>query len=261
MDKLAFYHIDTFTDKIFSGNPAGVCVLPSWIAEDHLHKIAQENNLPVTAFLVEEGERFSIRWITPEYELDICGHGTLAAAYVIFHYLRPTLTEVQLKSQSDLFTVTRYQDLITLNFPAKSHEPFFAEILQEGLGISPLEMYQRKNERCFAVLENEMQVEQLKPNIEILKQLPHRAVVVTAVGNHVDFVSRTFYPNKKTMTEDAVTGASHCLLVPYWAKRLNKNNLHALQRSERGGEIFCKLEGERVLISGKAILYAQGSIC
>lgn len=257
--KITLYHVDAFTDKIFSGNPAAVCVLPEWLPDDVLHQIAKENNLPVTAFLVRKDEKFNIRWITPEYELDICGHGSLAAGYVIFNFIDTRLQSIDLHSRIEVLPVIRNKNFITLNFPAKNIEPCSLPLLEQGLGLPPKAIYQHKSERCIAVFDSEEEVKQLKPNMQILKKLEHRGISVTAPSTEVDFVSRTFYPQKK-ISEDPATGASHCLLAPYWSKQLNKTDLHALQVSERGGEIFCQYQGDRVLISGKAVLYMQGMI-
>lgn len=257
--QIPIYHVDAFTDKVFCGNPAAVCILSEWLSDETLHSIAKENNLPVTAFLVRDENKFSIRWITPEYELDLCGHGSLASGFVIFNYLEPTWQKADLQSRHELLQVTRSDDLITLNFPAKNIENVSLPLLEKGLGFSPKEIYQHKNERCFAVFATEEEIKQIKPDMQILKKLEHRGITVTAPSKEVDFVSRTFYP-QKSISEDPATGASHCLLAPYWSKKLNKNNLHALQVSQRGGEIFCKYENERVFISGKAKLYMQGII-
>ena len=255
--KISIYHVDAFTDKIFSGNPAGVCVLKAWLPDNYLHLIAKENNLPVTAFLVREGNKFDIRWITPEYELDLCGHGSLSAAYVIFNYIEQTWQKVELQSPAGILPVSRASDLITLNFPVKNIEICSLPLLAEGLRLTPKEVYQYKNERCLAVFNTEEEIHKLIPDMQMLKKLEHRGIIVTAPGKNVDFVSRTFYP-QKTISEDPVTGASHCLLAPYWSERLNKTELHARQVSQRGGEIICKHQGDRVLISGKAVLYMHG---
>ena len=257
--KIPIYHVDAFTDKIFSGNPAAVCVLPKWVPDDVLHAIARENNLPVTTFLVRENIKFNIRWITPEYELDICGHGSLSAGYVIFNYLEPTWEKADFQSRIEILPVTRTDDLVTLNFPAKSIESCTLPLLEQGLGLLPKEIYQHKNERCLAIYNTEEEVTQLKPNMQLLKKLEHRGITVTAPGKDVDFVSRTFYP-QKAISEDPATGASHCLLAPYWSKRLNKIELHARQVSQRGGEMICHYHDDRVLISGKAVMYMQGKL-
>lgn len=257
--QIPIYHVDAFSGNIFSGNPAAVCILPHWLPDVDLHNIAKENNLPVSAFLIRNGDQFSIRWISPEYELDLCGHGTLSASYVIFNYLEPTWQSVDLQSNIETLSVTRKNELITLNFPAKSIENFSIPLLEEGLGSSPTEIYQHKNERCIAVYNTEDEIKQLNPNMQILAKLEHRGITVTAPGNTVDFVSRTFYP-KKVVSEDPATGASHCLLAPYWSKRLNKIELHALQVSKRGGEMFCRYQDDRVFISAKAVMYMQGVV-
>ncbi len=257
--QIPIYHVDAFTDKIFCGNPAAVCVLPKWLADETLHAIAKENNLPVTAFLVRHDNQFDIRWITPEYELDLCGHGTLSASYVIFNYLEPTWQKVDLQSRIELLQVARTNDFITLNFPAKNIESFESPLLKEGLGLPFKESYQHKKERCLIVYETEEEIKKLKPDIQLLKKLEHRGITVTAISKEVDFVSRTFYP-QKTISEDPATGASHCLLIPYWSKKLNKTKLHGKQLSERGGEMVCEYKNERVLISGKMVLYMHGII-
>lgn len=257
--KITLYHVDAFTDQMFSGNPAAVCVIPEWLPDDQLHNIAKENNLPVTAFIVRENDAYHIRWITPEYELDICGHGSLSAGYVIFNYIDPSLQKVDFHSRIEVLPVIRNGDLVTLNFPAKNIELCSLPLLEQGLGLAPKEIYQHKNERCIAVFDTEQEVKLLRPDMQILKKLEHRGISVTAPGIEVDFVSRTFYP-QKAISEDPATGASHCLLVPYWSNRLNKTEFHAKQVSQRGGEIFCQYQGGRVLISGKTVMYMQGII-
>ena len=234
MQSFSFFHIDAFTDKVFSGNPAAVCVLLKWLSDAELKEIAKENNLPVTAFLVRNGDRFDIRWITPEYELDICGHGSLAAAYVIFNYLEPTWQKAELQSRIEIFDALWNGSLVTLNFPAKEIETFSSQLLEQGLGLMPQKIYRHKNERCLAVYSTEEEIKLLKPDMQILKKLEQRGITVTAPGTEVDFVSRTFYP-QKAIFEDPATGASHCLLAPYWSKRLNQIEFHAKQLSERGG--------------------------
>lgn len=257
--KINFYHVDAFTNSIFKGNPAAVCILLTWPEDDYLPKLAKENNLPVTAFLVRVDDQFEIRWFTPEGELDLCGHGSLAAAYVIFNYIETSWSVVNFQSQQGSLQATRKNNLISLNFPEKIIEPFNSPLLEEGLGLKPQAIYRYKNERCLAVFNTESEVQQLNPNMQILKNLEQRAVVVTAPGIAVDFVSRTFYPSKK-WCEDAATGASHCMLVPYWAEKIKKRDLHSYQVSERGGEFFCHYGNKRVIISGQAVLYLQGTL-
>lgn len=257
--KITLYHVDAFTDKIFSGNPAAVCLLDDWLPDHLLNAIAQENNLPVTVFLVRENKKFKIRWMTPEYELDICGHGSLAAGFVILNDIEPTWQNVELESRIEILPIIRHGHLITLNFPSKTIEPCVLPQLAQCFGVVPRGIYEHKNERCLAIFDTEEQVKQLNPNMQMLKKLPHRGITVTAPGKVVDFVSRTFYPHK-AISEDPATGASHCLLVPYWASKLNKEKFHARQVSARGGEIFCEYENDRVLISGHAVIYMKGII-
>lgn len=256
----SIYHIDTFTDQIFSGNPAAVCLLPKSLPDTVLQTIAKQNNLPVTAFLSQNNDVFVVRWFTPDYELEMCGHGALAAAYVIFHYLEPTWQKVQLQSRSESLLLERNHDFIVLALIAKLLEVAHIENkIEPALEIKVEAIYQSQHERCIVILQSEIQVKQLTPNISMLKQLPYRGITVTAPGDQVDFVSRTFYPNKN-MVEDAVTGAVHSWLVPYWAKRLGKTKLHARQLSSRGGELICQYQADRVLIAGRAVLYSQGHI-
>jgi PhzF family phenazine biosynthesis protein len=259
IENYPIYHVDAFTDTLFSGNPAAVCILPIWLPDEMLHCIAKENNCPVTAFLVRHDAIFSIRWITPEYELDLCGHGSLAAAFIIFNYLEPTWQDVSLQSPLHLLKISRNKDLITLNFPAKIIEPCSLPLLNQGLNLQVQESYQYNQERYIAVFNTETEIKALPPDFKILQALEHRGITVTAPGDTVDFVSRTFYP-QKMIPEDAVTGAAHCFLVPYWAERLKKNTLQAKQVSARGGDLLCEYVKDRVLLSAKAVLYSQGII-
>lgn len=257
--KISYYHVDAFTNEVFSGNPANVCVLEGWLSGDKLQKIANENYLPATAFLVKNGNDYETRWFTPEYEIDLCGHGSLASAYVIFNILEPTKNLVTLKYSSGELQVANNDGLLTLQLPAKHIDEFTSSILINGLGAKPKVTYQHKTERCLAVFDTEDEVKNLKPDMSILKKLDHRGIIVTAASKNYDFISRTFYP-RKAASEDAVTGSSHCLLVPYWANRLNKNILHTYQASHRGGELYCELQEDKIAISGKARLYSQGVI-
>lgn len=259
--KITFFHINTFVNSLFKGNPAAVCLLDKWLPDETLQTIAIENNLPVTAFLVPHASEFSIRWFTPDYELNLCGHGTLAAAFVIFNYLKYSESTLNLLSiKAGLLNVQRQGDFITLNFPAKEMVVIpTPEAVASGLGASPTAAYQQDSERIILIFDNEEIIKNLQPNISILKMLPYRGIVVTAPGKTADFVSRTFYPHKTTV-EDQVTGASHTLLVPYWSKRLNKIKLQAHQISSRGGELICEYRNQQVSISGKAVLYLKGDI-
>lgn len=258
--KITTYHVDAFTDQLFSGNPAAVCIMEQSLPDALLQKIAAENNLPATAFIIREADKLTIRWFGPEYEIDLCGHGTLASGYIIFNYLEPTWHEVNFHHpQVGLLQVRRNESFIVLDFPVKTFNPYTSSLLEEGLRAKPKAAYEFKKERILVVLDDEMKVKQLHPDIQILKQLEHRGIIVTAKGETVDFVSRVFYP-KKTLYEDAVTGSSYCLLVPYWANQLNKTEFHAYQLSQRGGEVRCELKDHRVILYGKGVLYKKGEI-
>lgn len=259
--KITLYHVDVFTPKLFSGNPAAVCILEKWLSDAVLQNLAAENNLPATAFLVYQEGKFNIRWFAPDYEIDLCGHGTLASGFVILNIIEPTWDHVNLYHPIvGLLRIERQNQLISLDLPIKNIETYPSPaLLTEGLGIKSKEIYQYKKERILVVLETENEVRQLKPNITLLKQLDHRGIIVTARGETFDFVSRVFYP-KKTIYEDPVTGSSYCLLVPYWSKELNKTEFHASQLSQRGGQVLCQLHENGVRLNGQAIMYMQGTI-
>jgi PhzF family phenazine biosynthesis protein len=258
--KLKVYFVDAFTHQLFSGNPAAVCILPAWLSDTELQLIATENNLPVTAFLVREKNLFHIRWLTPEYELDICGHGMLAAAYIILNQIETSWEKVELKSRFDLHSVSRSGEFLTLHFLEKKLTACAPiSFLEKGLNIVGKEFYQYKNERCFVVCESEESIRSAVPDIDLLKRIPFRGITITAPGVQVDFVSRTFYP-LKLQIEDPVTGVTHCSLAPYWGERLDKTQLEAAQLSVRGGQLLCEIQGDRVLISGKSSLFLQGEI-
>lgn len=260
--KIPCYHVDAFTEKVFSGNPAMVCQLTEWLPDNILQKIAIENNLPATAFLVREQQGYAIRWFAPEYEIELCGHGTLSSAFVIFNILEPSWSTVNLyHPTAGVLRIKHNNGFITLDFPVKTLEPYLipSSFLIKGLGTVPREIYQYKKERILAVLETEDDIRQLNPDIQSLMQLEHRGIIVTAPGKSVDFVSRVFYP-KKTIYEDPMTGSAYCLLIPYWQKQLNKTKFSAKQLSQRGGEVFCELHDDRILLNGKAVLYKQGMI-
>ncbi len=250
---------DAFTDRVFGGNAALVCLLPYWLEDQKLLAITRENNLPATAFLVKKGSDYAIRWFTPA-EVDLCGHGSIAAAYVIFNELEKQLNEIRLHSSSGILLVKKDEDFITLDFPQKSGEPKpIDDLLRQGLNTEPEAVFQYQKERCIVILRRQSDVENLRPDMSMLKGYECRGIVATAPGEKVDFVSRTFYPHK-LISEDPVTGISHCMLAPYWAKRLGKNTLVAYQASERGGYLKCEISGNRVLLKAKAVLYLRGSI-
>jgi PhzF family phenazine biosynthesis protein len=256
--KIQLYQIDAFTSRVFTGNPAAVCPLEKWLAEDLMQAIAMENNLSETAFFVPLDQGYHIRWFTPASEVDLCGHATLASAHVLFTYLDPARTKVSFQSRSGPLTVSKQEELLAMDFPSQPPKPSEApEILLEGLGRKPLEVH--CSEDYFLVFSSEKEIVDMEPDMTKLKKVDKRGIIVTAKGDKVDFVSRFFAP-KYGIAEDPVTGSAHCALVPFWAKKLGKRDLIAHQVSKRGGELFCKDQGDRVVISGRAVAYMQGVI-
>ena len=256
---IPFYQVDAFTDKVFGGNPAAVCLLDNWPEDRVLQNIAAENNLSETAFLVGTGVDYDLRWFTPTLEIDLCGHATLASAFVVFNFLEPALAAVHFQTASGPLQVARSGDLLVMDFPARPAArsgPIAG--LADALGAQPEEVYGARD--IMAVFANETQVKTLTPDFVALKQIEEAfAIIVTAPGDAVDFVSRFFAPNAG-IPEDPVTGSAHCTLVPYWAARLGKKKLQALQVSARGGELFCEERGDRVSMAGRAVLFARGEL-
>lgn len=252
------YQIDAFSDKLFGGNPASIVPLESWLSEELMQNIAMENNLSETAFFVKEEQNYHIRWFTPTTEVKLCGHATLASAFVIFNYIEPNLQQVTFDSKSGELKVAKDGEFLTMDFPMqkpiKTKKP---EIFKEAFGVEPIEVL--KNEDYLVIFENEEVIKSIKPNFEKLKRLDLRGVIISAKGNDVDFVSRLFAPNFG-IDEDPVTGSAHTELTPYWAEKLNKNRLFAKQVSKRGGELICEIDGDRVKISGKAVEFMQAEI-
>jgi PhzF family phenazine biosynthesis protein len=258
--RLPIFHVDAFTDRVFSGNPAAVCPLESWLPAPVMQQIAMENGLAETAFFVPDGQGFAIRWFTPEIEMDLCGHATLAAAHVLTHHLGCTQAPVRFQSQSGELLVTREAGRLTLDFPARMPAPAEApELILASLNARPREVLKARD--YVLVFENEDLIRGLTPNITLLNQinLDPGGICVTAPGQDVDFVSRFFTP-QASVFEDPVTGSAHCSLIPYWAQKLGKSVLTARQLSPREGELFCRSAGERVLISGAAVTYLEGVI-
>ena len=256
--KIPIVQVDAFTSQVFRGNPAAICPLESWLDDQTLQSIAAENNLSETAFLVGGCGRYEIRWMTPAAEVDLCGHATLASAFVLFGDTEKARDEIVFTSKSGELKVRREGDLLTLDFPSRPPQPMTAsEDLLEGLGHPPREVWAARD--YLAVFETENEVRTLAPDFGRLARVDRFAVIATARGDRVDFVSRFFAPGKG-IPEDPVTGSAHCTLIPFWSRRLGKKKLHALQVSPRGGELFCEDRGERVTISGRAVRYLQGTI-
>ena len=255
------YQIDAFADALFQGNPAAVCIMDSWLEDDIMQKIAMENNLAETAFVVKKEEQYHIRWFTPELEVDLCGHATLASAYVLFHYYQHPSNTIKFYSNrsGELSVFREASGYLTLNFPTDTLEEVSTnDKLVEALGLSPLKTFKGKTDYLL-IYKNEEMIASMKPNFFLLDLVEARGIIVSAPGNEVDMVSRFFAPCCG-IPEDPVTGSAHTSLTPYWAKRLGKKELVAKQLSSRGGTIRCTYLGDRVLISGKAVPYLSGEI-
>ncbi|MBP1047344.1 PhzF family phenazine biosynthesis protein [Enterococcus sp. BWM-S5] len=254
---MEYFVVDAFTNKVFHGNPAAVFVLDNWLADEQMQKIAIENNLSETAFTVCEEDVFELRWFTPDREIDLCGHATLATAFVLFTYYDYVGDTITFTSQSGPLFVTRKNDFFYLDFPSilPKETPILPEY-EQALGTKIREAYIARD--LFFVLEDEAAVAQLTPDYTKMKDF-HLGVgvIVTASGTQVDFVSRAFFP-KLTINEDPVCGSAHSNLIPYWNKQLNKVHMKALQVSARGGVLDCEFKTERVIIGGQAVLYAKG---
>jgi len=254
------YQVDAFASQVFAGNPAAVCELEAWLEDHVLQAIAAENNLSETAYLVRNGAGFDLRWFTPTAEVTLCGHATLAAAKVLFDlrgWAEPTI-RFQTR-QRGVLTVEKRGDLLEMDFPALPARPVQPPPgLAEALGAVPRQVLESV-EDWLVVLDDEVTVRGLKPDFAALEKMPCRCVVPTARGARVDFVSRAFAP-RLGIPEDPVTGSAHCVLVPYWAGVLGKNELHAFQVSARGGEVFCRNAGDRVKLAGRAVVYLEGMI-
>ena len=254
------YQVDAFASKLFSGNPAAVVILESPLSEDLMQSIALENNLSETAFININESPIPIRWFTPTLEVDLCGHATMASAKIIFeHFPDIAGSEISFSSKSGILKVSKNAENICLNFPVDDPEPqkmdaFFAE----ALGESPIEILKGTDD-FLAVFETEQQIQAMKPDFTKLAKINSRGVVISAPGNDVDFVSRCFFP-QTGVDEDPVTGSAHTMLIPYWAKQLDKIQFKAHQLSARGGVLDCNLINDRVLISGKSVIYFEGMI-
>ncbi len=257
---IPYYQISAFTRSVFSGNPAGVCLLESALPADTMQQIAHENDLAETAFVLprEDGD-YDLRWFTPTLEVDLCGHATLASAHALFASGRETGDRITFHSQSGPLIVSQAGDRLVLDFPSRPATPVSGgfEAVAAAIGITPQSVANARD--MLVVIENEAALRDLTPAIAAIANLDTFAVVVTAPGDEVDFVSRVFAP-RAGVDEDSVTGSAHTTLIPYWAARLGKAELTARQISPRGGELFCRLEGDRVKIGGYAVTYFEGSL-
>ena len=256
---MILYQVDAFTDKVFSGNPAAVILLESWPADQLMQSIGAENNLAETAFIVPEGDDYRIRWFTPAVEVDLCGHATLASAFVMFNELAYPKDAIRFQSKSGLLSVSREGSWLTLDFPADDIKPLeITHEIQKCTSANILEAYEGRSDFMF-VLADQHAVKESHFDLQAITALGHRGVIVTAQGEDVDFVSRFFAP-AYGINEDPVTGSAHTTLTPYWANRLGKSQLTARQVSPRGGYLKCSLNQDRVLISGQAVMYMRGEI-
>ena len=256
--KLDLYQIDAFANKIFEGNPAAVIPLDQWLSNEVMQSIAQENNLSETAFFCKSSNEFNIRWFTPNREVKLCGHATLAAAFVIFNFYNNKSNKIAFKSLSGMLYVEKKGDLIKMNLP--SQNPIacnMPELLKDGLGSTPEACY--FNEDYVVVFKDEKDIVSIQPDFQKLKMLNSRGVITTAPSKKYDFVSRAFFP-KYSILEDPVTGSAYTKLIPYWFERTGKTEFYSKQISKRGGELFCKYDVERVFISGYAKLYMKGEL-
>jgi PhzF family phenazine biosynthesis protein len=258
--KIPIYQVNAFTSEVLSGNPAAVCILDSWIDDNLLQSIAAENNLSETAFLVRNDDGFDIRWFTPTIEVALCGHATLASAFVLFACRDWAEEKIRFHTRkSGQLVVGKRNGLFEMDFPSRpTHNVIPPYGLKEALGVTPIAVLSSV-EDLLVVLESERTVRELQPDFSALERVEDRGIIVTSRGSQSDFVSRFFAP-RFGVPEDPVTGSAYCVLVPYWSSELHKKNLHAFQISKRGGELFCVHAGDRVKISGKAVLYLEGVI-
>lgn len=256
---IPYYHVDAFTDRLFGGNPAGVCLLESWPDDSLLQQIAAENNLPETAFVVPGDDAFFLRWFSPLMEIDLCGHATLAAAFVLDDSGRAPAWPLRFATRSGILAVDKRDGLFILDFPARPAAACpVPEGLPRGLGAVPRTVYKSLRD-YLCIFDDEARVAGLVPRFDILAGLDCLGVIATAPGLEADFVSRFFAP-RAGIPEDPVTGSSHCTLVPYWAARTGRQRFVARQLSARGGELYCENKSERVLIGGRAVLYCSAML-
>lgn len=259
MTPIPIYQIDAFTDRVFAGNPAAICPLETWLADDVMQQAASENNVSETAFFVQTADgAYDLRWFTPAAEVDLCGHATLASAHLIFERLNSALDTISFNTKSGILTVIRKAGMIEMDFPSlpATEHPLPAGF-EAAHGCEPT-LFLRAA-KSLAVFDAEADVSAFKPDLTYIKNLDGDGLIVTAPGENCDFVSRYFAPHQG-IDEDPVTGSAHCTSVPYWAGRLGKMKLHARQISERGGDLYCELAGDRVKLAGQAKLYMEGQV-
>ena len=256
---MKYYVVDAFTDTVFKGNPAGVCLAENELNSAVMQSIAAENNLSETAFLVKKDGYYDLRWFTPKTEIDLCGHATLGSAFLLMNFVDKNAKEIRFETKSGTLLVTKKDDLYELDFPSRM--PQQTEItarMERAIGGNILEAHVFGGDLVL-VLENEQQIQNAIPDFEIIKSVASHLVTITAKGASVDFVSRVFAPNAG-VAEDPVTGSAHTVLIPFWAERINKTKMTAMQLSKRSGTLYCEACDGRVKIAGRAVLYLQGEI-
>lgn len=258
--KIPMYQIDAFTQKLFGGNPAAICHLPNWLDDEMLLNIAKENNLAETGYFVKTNNHYEIRWFMPYAEIDLCGHATLAAAYVIFNHIDTSINEVSFSSKSGILKAKKETNgSITLDFPARPPKPIpIPKEVFKAFKSKPIAAFAGRD--LIITVASEKEIIEEEPELALLKGLPYLCTVITAEGETSDFVSRVFDANPEIPLEDPVTGSAHAALVPFWSERLGKTQLNAHQLSKRGGELDCTLDGDRVYLSGYSVLYLIGEI-
>ncbi len=260
--KFKLYQVDAFTDKLFGGNPAAVIPLKKWIPDELMQKLAMENNLAETVFFVPSANKdadYDIRWFTPVLEINLCGHATLASAFVLFNILKDKKRSVTFSSKSGLLTVKKKKDMLLMDFPSWKPEMIseYSEGLKEALGVNEI-VAAYKYRDLLVELNKEEEVANAKPDFTALKKTGEK-VIITAPGKKVDFVSRFFAPIAG-IDEDPVTGSAHSQLIPFWSEKLNKKIMQAKQLSQRGGDIYCEQNDDRVIMGGKCVFYMKGEI-
>ncbi len=259
MKKLTLYQVDAFATSVFTGNPAAVCILDAWLPNKKMQAIAEENNLSETAFVVAAEGSYEIRWFTPNTEVDLCGHATLASAFVLFHLIQSSQEEFVFQSKSGPLRVKKQAHELMMDFPALPYQRIQSTFeIEQALGVMPVEIYQSTFD-LLCILEKEKDVKIATPNLNLIRQWPYRGIILSAQGSQSNVYSRCFYP-ACDVSEDPVTGSAHCVIAPYWCARLNKKRIQAIQGLKRQGALTCKIKNDRVLLSGTCHLYLKGEI-
>jgi len=260
VNRVKIYQVDAFSSHLFSGNPAAVCPLKNWLSDELMQSIAMENNLSETAFFVSKDDKYDLRWFTPKTEIELCGHATLATAHVLWSEMNCQDRTIAFNTlHAGILEVSREKDILRMNFPSLEPKEVDHDFAEEAAGLGARPSSFLVCNYGMAIFDNEQDIVNIVPDLNLLKRSKYDGIIVTAPGNSVDFVSRFFGP-KLGINEDPVTGGAHCELIPYWSKRLNKRNMIAKQLSDRGGELYCAYQGDRVLMGGRAVTYLRGEL-